>query len=107
MSSLAKQKVVHLDTYLNCQRYAAKWLWFAQEFKRIFKDGAQWDAIEGSKAFAFIWTRKEAMALGKNPDLVNDPALATELFRRLLGSSKFLVPAKRNWSAFLARSGHC
>ena len=83
MSSAAKQKVVHLNSYRDCQRYAAEWLWFAEAFKRIFKDGAQWDAIEGSKAFAFIWTRKEALALGKSPDLVNDPVLAAELFLRL------------------------
>lgn len=99
MSSAAKRKVVHLDTYLDCQRYAAEWVWFAEAFKRIFKNRAQWDAVEGSKAFAFIWTRKEAIALGKNPDLVNNPALAAELYLRLQQWRKAFL----EWYVFLMK----
>ena len=57
-----------------------------QAYLRIFKDGVQWDALEGSKAFAFIWTNKEVMALGKSPQraMIDDPALAAELSLRLL-----------------------
>jgi hypothetical protein len=102
----AKHKVVYLEAYRECQRYGSEWMWFAEAFKRIFKDGAEWDGIEGSKAFAFIWTRKEATALGKNPDLVNDPVLAAELYLRLQQWRKaflewyLLVMRKENPAAF-------
>jgi hypothetical protein len=103
-SNTAKQKVVYLD----CQRYAAEAFDCAQAYWRIFKDGARWDAVEGSKAFALIWTVKEANALGKDTALASsdDPALAAELSLRLKQWQKaflewnLLVMRKENPAAF-------
>jgi hypothetical protein len=85
MSGALKKEIVHPDSYRGCQRYVAELVWFAEAYERIFKDRARWGAIEGSKAFAFIWTVKEANALGKNPQraMTGDPVLAAELFLRL------------------------
>jgi hypothetical protein len=96
-SNMAKQKVVYLD----CQKWAAACFDYMQAYWHIFKDGAQWDAVEGSKAFAFIWTHKEANALGKDPQraMTSDPVLAAELHLRLLQWRKTFL----EWYVFLMR----
>jgi hypothetical protein len=103
-SNTAKQKVVYLD----CQKFAAEVFDFVQAYRRIFKEGVQWDAVEGSKAFAFIWTHREANALGKDPRfaIIDDPTLAAELSLRLTQWRKgflewyLLVMRKENPGAF-------
>jgi hypothetical protein len=95
-------------TYLDCEIYQAESFDFMAAYLRIFKEGVGWDAIEGSKAFSFIWTNKEAMALGKDPRraVSDDPALAVELSQRQLQWRKaflewyLLVMRKENPAAF-------
>jgi hypothetical protein len=71
--------------YLDCEKYQAESFDFMAAYLRV-KECAQCDAVEDSKAFAFYWTLKEAMALGKDPRRAasDDPALAAELSLRQL-----------------------
>jgi hypothetical protein len=80
-SNTAKQRMV----YLECENFQAVSCDFTAAYQRV-KKGVQCNAIEESKAFAFFWAHREALALGKDAALAwsDDPELAAELSFRLL-----------------------
>jgi hypothetical protein len=94
MSNPARRQIV----YLECEKYQAESFDFLQAYLRA-QEGVQYDAIVDSKAFAFVWTAKEARALGKDPAALSDPDLATELSLRLMQWRE----ARLKWHELLMR----
>jgi len=80
-SNTAKKRVV----YLECENFQAVSCDFMAGYQRV-KEGVQCNAIEESKAFAFFWAHREALALGKDAALAwsDEPNLAAELSLRLM-----------------------